>query len=253
MVWHLGLSKLFKTAEAEITAVRDELKRHVEGLCKKLQSWERAGTLQSVENGKSVVQRDIDTFHNLEMKTFLKDTFKKAESQHTQLQNSRRATQEMDQKQEEQNTQTENCLPDLWPTDARDDIRRIADTKQGLFPGASNWSLNSDDLLRWHDANHTQPLWIKGNPGTGKTIFANTIVEELESKRLASPALSSRTLAGTSPAMPKIFPSLAQPNSVSFVGKRTEGPLRPSRIRVPVSTSFRLTLFEHSASRQNQK
>ena len=70
-------------------------------------------------------------------------------------------------------------------------MRRIADIKGGLFRGASNWILNSDDFRQWCDADHARLLWIKGDPGKGKTMLMVTIVEELEQQRaLSSTALS---------------------------------------------------------------
>ena len=93
---------------------------------------------------------------------------------------------------------TGKCLSDLRLTDPCDDMRRIADTKGGLFRGASDWILNSDDFRQWRDADHARLLWIKGDPGKGKTMLMITIVEELERQRsLSSTALSYFFCQGT--------------------------------------------------------
>lgn len=78
-------------------------------------------------------------------------------------------------------------------------MRRIANTKGGLFPGASNWILSSDDFRQWRDADHTRLLWIKGDPGKGKTMLMITIVKELERQRrtTSSTALSYFFCQGT--------------------------------------------------------
>ncbi|RYP44076.1 hypothetical protein DL768_009421 [Monosporascus sp. mg162] len=74
----------------------------------------------------------------------------------------------------------EKCLADLRVTDPRDDKRYIEDTKGGLFPGSSNWILYHDDFRRWRDDDETRLLWIKGDPGKGKTMLMISIVDEME-------------------------------------------------------------------------
>lgn len=127
------------------------------------------------------MQRDIDTVHNLEVRKFL-NISKQATDQNARLQDICRAIQETDQKQEarQQDKKTKKCLADLPLTDPRGNTQRIADTKGCLFPGASNWILDSDDFRRWHDADEARLLWIKGDPGKGKTMLMTTVVEELE-------------------------------------------------------------------------
>jgi len=73
-----------------------------------------------------------------------------------------RAIQGSTQQQEErqQDNQTKKCLSDLQLTDPRDDIRRIADTKGGLFEGASNWILGHADFHRWRHTDEARLLWI---------------------------------------------------------------------------------------------
>jgi hypothetical protein len=71
-------------------------------------------------------------------------------------------------------------LADLLLTDPRDDKDRIADTKGGLFYGASSWTLDHNSFRRWCNANDARLLWVKGDPGKGgKIMLLITIVEEL--------------------------------------------------------------------------
>ncbi|SPO01196.1 uncharacterized protein DNG_03943 [Cephalotrichum gorgonifer] len=218
MDWYWCLSRLLETTHAETSGMRDELQKHIGHLYKKLLSHQmksvctlfrgRASTiardmiklddwanaLQSVRDAETVVQRDIDTFHDSEVRALLNDISKQAIDQHAQLQDISRAIRETDQNQEErqQDERTKKCLADLRLTDPRDDMRRIEDTKGGLFRGASNWILSSDDFRRWHSADDARLLWIKGDPGKGKTMLMITIVDELERQR---PTTSSTALS----------------------------------------------------------
>jgi len=108
-----------------------------------------------------------------------------------------RAIQESTQKQEErqQDNQTKKCLSDLLLTDPRDDIQRIADTKGGLFEGASNWILGHADFRRWRHTDEARLLWIKGDPGKGKTMLLIAIVRELDRDFECPPRVASTTLS----------------------------------------------------------
>ncbi|KFH40933.1 Vegetative incompatibility protein HET-E-like protein [Hapsidospora chrysogenum ATCC 11550] len=209
MDWYWRLSELLETTHTETSGMRDELQRHIGHLYEKLLSHQMksicslfrgarrtiardmiklddwANALQSVRDAEAVVQRDIDTFHDAEVRTLLNDISKQARDQHAQLQDISRAIRETDQNQKErrQDERTGKCLADLRLTDPRDDMRRIEDTKGGLFQGASNWILSSDDFRRWHSADDAQLLWIKGDPGKGKTMLMITVVQELKRQR----------------------------------------------------------------------
>lgn len=72
------------------------------------------------------------------------------------------------------------CLQDLRLSDPADDKRRIEATKGGLFRDASNWVLKHDYFQRWQHGDNSRLLWIKGDPGKGKTMLLIAIVDELE-------------------------------------------------------------------------
>jgi hypothetical protein len=73
------------------------------------------------------------------------------------------------------------CIKDLCLTDPRDDKKRIEDTKGGLLEDAYHWILENTDFQQWHRAQQSRLLWIKGDPGKGKTMLLCGIVKELES------------------------------------------------------------------------
>lgn len=74
------------------------------------------------------------------------------------------------------------CLTDLRITDPRDDKARIEATKGGLFKGSYRWILQHSDFRQWRDDECSRLLWIKGDPGKGKTMLLCGIVNELSSE-----------------------------------------------------------------------
>jgi nucleoside phosphorylase len=72
------------------------------------------------------------------------------------------------------------CLRDLRETDPRDDKSRIEETKGGLLKDAYHWVLKNDKFQEWHNASQNQLLWIKGDPGKGKTMLLCGLINELE-------------------------------------------------------------------------
>ncbi|KAF2455365.1 WD40-repeat-containing domain protein [Lineolata rhizophorae] len=86
----------------------------------------------------------------------------------------------------------EKCLQDLRLTDPRDDKKRIEDTKGGLLEDSYRWVLENSDFQRWSSAQQSQSqlLWIKGDPGKGKTMLLCGIINELN-KSMAKTALLS--------------------------------------------------------------
>ncbi|KAI8710680.1 NACHT domain-containing protein [Fusarium sp. LHS14.1] len=72
------------------------------------------------------------------------------------------------------------CLRDLRETDPRDDKTRIEATKGGLLRDSYRWILDHDDFQQWRDDPQSQLLWIKGDPGKGKTMLLCGIIDELK-------------------------------------------------------------------------
>jgi len=74
----------------------------------------------------------------------------------------------------------EKCIQDLHLTNPRDDKKRIEDTKGGLLEDSYRWILENSDFQRWRDNQQSRLLWIKGDPGKGKTMLLCGIINELE-------------------------------------------------------------------------
>jgi hypothetical protein len=80
---------------------------------------------------------------------------------------------------EEEIDKLNKCLQDLRLTDPRDDKKRIEDTKGGLLADSYRWILENPSFQQWHDDKQSRLLWIKGDPGKGKTMLLCGIVDEL--------------------------------------------------------------------------
>ncbi|KAF2690614.1 WD40 repeat-like protein [Lentithecium fluviatile CBS 122367] len=73
----------------------------------------------------------------------------------------------------------EKCMQDLRLTDPRDDKKRIEETKGGLLEDSYRWILGKSDFQQWRDDKQSRLLWIKGDPGKGKTMLLCGIIDEL--------------------------------------------------------------------------
>ncbi|KAK4245698.1 vegetative incompatibility protein HET-E-1 [Corynascus novoguineensis] len=73
-----------------------------------------------------------------------------------------------------------NYLQNLRVTDPRHDKPRIEQTKGGLLADSYRWVLNNAEFRRWRDDEGSRLLWIKGDPGKGKTMLLCGIINELK-------------------------------------------------------------------------
>jgi len=91
---------------------------------------------------------------------------------------------------EEEIDKFNKCLQDLRLSDPRDDKTRIEDTKGGLLEGSYHWVLETSDFQQWRNNPQTWLLWIKGDPGKGKTMLLCGIINELKKSISNSTLLS---------------------------------------------------------------
>jgi hypothetical protein len=76
--------------------------------------------------------------------------------------------------------QTRRCLNDLRITDPRHDKKRIEEIKGGLLPESYRWVLDNAEFQRWRHDEQSGLLWVKGDPGKGKTMLLCGIINELK-------------------------------------------------------------------------
>ncbi|KHO11514.1 NAD(P)-binding domain protein [Metarhizium robertsii ARSEF 23] len=74
------------------------------------------------------------------------------------------------------------CIQHLRLTDPRDDKKRIEKTKGGLLESLCRWIFDNNAFQQWRDDQQSRVLWIKGDPGKGKTMLLCGIINELQKK-----------------------------------------------------------------------
>ncbi|KAF2031647.1 HET-domain-containing protein [Setomelanomma holmii] len=71
------------------------------------------------------------------------------------------------------------CVQDLRLSNLRDDKKRIEETKGGLLADSYRWVLDNNAFQQWQQNPDSQLLWVKGDPGKGKTMLLCGIMDEL--------------------------------------------------------------------------
>jgi hypothetical protein len=84
----------------------------------------------------------------------------------------------------------EKSIQDLHLTDPRDDKKRIEDSKGGLLDDSYRWIFENSNFQEWRTAQQSRLLWIKGDPGKGKTMLLCGIINELEKSMVETALLS---------------------------------------------------------------
>jgi archaellum biogenesis ATPase FlaH len=123
----------------------------------------------------------------------------------------------------------ERCVQDIHSTDPRDDKKRIEDTKGGLLKDSYRWVLDNIHFQQWHNDPQSQLLWIKGDPGKGKTMLLCGIIDELQKSTAKTGLVSyffcqatdSRINTATAVLRGLLFLLVSQqPSLVSYVRKK---------------------------------
>jgi len=88
------------------------------------------------------------------------------------------------------NETAKQCIADLRVTDPRHDKRRIEAMKGSLLRGSYAWVLNNPEFCQWRKNTDQRLLWVKGDPGKGKTMLLCGIIDELENMPAEGQAVS---------------------------------------------------------------
>ncbi|KAL1796785.1 hypothetical protein ACET3X_005325 [Alternaria dauci] len=83
-----------------------------------------------------------------------------------------------------------HCVRDLRLSNPRDDKKRIEETKGGLLTDAYRWVLENHTFQQWQQDLDSRLLWVKGDPGKGKTMLLCGLINELQSSIPQSALLS---------------------------------------------------------------
>ncbi|KFA80866.1 hypothetical protein S40288_09798, partial [Stachybotrys chartarum IBT 40288] len=209
MEWYWNLASLLlneNTSAHSTTALRGQLRQNIEHLYEKLllyqmrsvrlyyrkwavsiardlikmDDWD--GQLSDIQDAESAVQRDMEQYNTEESKTRLRELSDAADTMQKSLQGIYSVIQNQAEQQEKwrEDDKYNQIMKDLRETDPRDDKTRIQDHKGGLLRDSYHWILEHDDFRKWRSDARSQLLWIKGDPGKGKTMLLCGIIDELE-------------------------------------------------------------------------
>jgi hypothetical protein len=84
----------------------------------------------------------------------------------------------------------QTCIRDIGCIDPSDDKKRIEDTKGGLLADSYRWVLDNATFQQWQQEPNSRLLWVKGDPGKGKTMLLCGIIDELQSSMPKTALLS---------------------------------------------------------------
>ncbi|KAF3935555.1 hypothetical protein ABW19_dt0202679 [Dactylella cylindrospora] len=80
-------------------------------------------------------------------------------------------------------------------SDPRIDKLRIEDRKGKILPGSYDWILQDQAFVDWSSGDSGRLLWLKGNPGKGKTMIMIGLANELERQASVASQTPGATLA----------------------------------------------------------
>ncbi|KAF4417680.1 Vegetative incompatibility protein HET-E-1 [Colletotrichum fructicola] len=198
MNWYWNLVDLLlepTRADPYFQGLRDELEKHIvelyqklllyqmksvclhyRGRCAaffrdliKLDNW--AGEIDTIKAAEAAVRTDSEQYNSQETRRHLQVLENTAKSQLEELQDIKDAI--LDQEKSE-------CLKSLSQTNPYHDKKRIEETKGGLLKDSYGWVVDHHDFLQWRNDPQSRLLWIRGDPGKGKTMLLCGIIDELE-------------------------------------------------------------------------
>lgn len=206
--WHLvGLLLDENKGEISAAALRDALEKDIVRLFQMLLSYQMrsiclyhrnqaaivgrdmfriddwAGQLSSIKDAEGAVQRDMEQYNSEDSKMQLRKLNDAAGAVERNLQNIHEAMQDQTEQQAKrhEDDKDKQCLLDLRVTDPRTDKKEIEDKKGSLLKDSYKWILEHTDYQRFQSEKECRVLWIKGDPGKGKTMLLCGIIDELES------------------------------------------------------------------------
>ncbi|KAK1237859.1 hypothetical protein MKX08_002438, partial [Trichoderma sp. CBMAI-0020] len=85
-----------------------------------------------------------------------------------------------DDPKDEEREQNRLFVEKISKTDPFYDKKRILELKGPLLHESFEWILSHEDFQRWRNTEESGALWIKGDPGKGKTMLLCGIINDLE-------------------------------------------------------------------------
>ncbi|PTB73106.1 WD40 repeat-like protein [Trichoderma longibrachiatum ATCC 18648] len=171
------------------------------------------GDMKNIQDAERAFYDDSNTYANLKIVSNLDRLVSHAETQST-----------VHLAKEDQ-----QCIKDLRLTDPVDDKKRIEQTKGGLLQDSYRWILDNPEYQQWNNSGENRLLWIRGDPGKGKTMLLCGIINELNRQQSLSGLVSyfffqatDQQLNNATAALRGLILMLVrqQPSLISHVRKR---------------------------------
>ncbi|PHH49659.1 Vegetative incompatibility protein HET-E-1 [Ceratocystis fimbriata CBS 114723] len=196
MKWYWNLTDLLlekSKCEATTAAMQDELEKGVINLFQKLllyqmrsirlyhRNWGVAiaksmlktddwkTQLNDIKEAEETLKRQMDQYNTQENKIWLRSL--------------RETVSALARRHEDENDK--RCLSDLHITDPYIEKKNIEEKKGGLLKDSYKWILDHADFQHFRNEMQSGVLWIRGDPGKGKTMLLCGLIDELESSSLA--------------------------------------------------------------------
>jgi hypothetical protein len=146
----------------------------------KLDDWD--GNLKDVQAAENAVLQDSHVYNAQQIMDHHEQDTKLLRNIHRSLREQTSLQRNIRQEEEDN-----KYLRDLLLTGPMADMERIENSKDTLLLDSYEWILNHRDFIDWRNGETTRLLYLKGDPGKGKTMLLIDIIREL----LRSPSHSS--------------------------------------------------------------
>ncbi|KAK0375527.1 hypothetical protein CLIM01_07134 [Colletotrichum limetticola] len=207
MDWYCKLVGLLIDDENRSKILRDELEKQIVELYKRLLLYQMksvcryyrsqilvllgdvfkiddwTGELAGVQEAEDQVRARLGQYQSSSIRDSLKTLAGAMQHQTNQIQDLSSLIQKQNQAQQDRDKHRdrENCLIDFrQKVDPHHEKDRIQIEKGGLLRDAYSWVLDHVNYRRWREEIRHNILWIKGDPGKGKTMLLCGIIDELE-------------------------------------------------------------------------
>ncbi|KAL2889486.1 Vegetative incompatibility protein HET-E-1 [Ceratocystis lukuohia] len=125
--------------------------------------------LNDIKEAEETLKRQMDQYNTQENKIWLRSL--------------RETVSALARRHEDENDK--RCLSDLHITDPYIEKKNIEEKKGGLLKDSYKWILDHADFQHFRNEIQSGVLWIRGDPGKGKTMLLCGLIDELESSSLA--------------------------------------------------------------------
>ncbi|KAH6888553.1 hypothetical protein B0T10DRAFT_573325 [Thelonectria olida] len=148
----------------------------------KVDDWQ--AKIDSIKEMEEAIRKDVNQHDSEVLKSQLRMIDDKMGYLREDVKAVESAVQEQTQeiRQIHHDEKDQECLRELHVVNPDAHKKEIEKTKGGLLKDSYGWILEHDDFRKFRNDERSQLLWIKGDPGKGKTMLLCGIIDELEKR-----------------------------------------------------------------------